>query len=219
DLASICIPAMEVGGDHYDYFVLDDHTLGIVIADVTGKGTSAAFYMAVVKGLMLSLASIYSSPGPLLKELNRRLFGIMDRKVFISMFYATANMRKKVIKFARAGHNALIMRNSKNARIEILTPKGIGLGLAHNGLFDQHISEQKIDFQPGDTFLFYTDGISEAMSEQLEELGEQRLVQVVAELKDGNANHIREGIIQAVDQFVRNAPQHDDITLVTLKET
>jgi len=219
DIDGICIPAMEVGGDYYDYFVLDDHTLGIVVADVTGKGTSAAFYMAVVKGIMLSLVPIYSSPSQLLKELNRRLFGIMDRKVFITMIYATVDMRKKVIKFARAGHNALIMRNSKNAKIECLTPKGIGLGLAHNGLFDQHISEQKIDFQPGDMFLFYTDGISEAMNEQLEEFGEHRLVEIVAQLKDRTANHIREGIIRAVNQFVQDAPQHDDITLVTLKAT
>jgi len=219
DIDGICIPAMEVGGDYYDYFAMDDHTLGIVVADVTGKGTSAAFYMAVVKGIMLSLASIYSSPGQLLKELNRRLFGIMDRKTFITMIYATVDIRKKIIKFARAGHNALIMRNSKNAKIECLTPKGIGIGLAHDSVFDQHISEQNIHFQPGDMFLFYTDGISEAMNEQLEEFGEQRLVEVVARLKDGTANHIREGIVRAVDRFVKNTPQHDDITLVTLKAT
>ena len=219
DIDGICIPAMEVGGDYYDYFAMDDYTLGIVVADVTGKGTSAAFYMAVVKGIMLSLASIYSSPGQLLKELNRRLFGIMDRKTFITMIYATVDIRKKIIKFARAGHNALIMRNSKNAKIECLTPKGIGIGLAHDSVFDQHISEQNIHFQPGDMFLFYTDGISEAMNEQLEEFGEQRLVEVVARLKDGTANHIREGIVRAVDRFVKNTPQHDDITLVTLKAT
>ena len=219
DIDGICLPATEVGGDYYDYFVLDDHTLGIAVADVTGKGTSAAFYMVMVKGIMLSLVSIYSSPSQLLKELNRRLFGIMDRKVFITMIYATVDIRKKVIKFARAGHNALIMRNSKNSKIECLTPKGIGLGLAHDSLFDQHIVEQNINFQPGDTFLFYTDGISEAMNEQLDEFGEQRLVETVAQLKDGTASHIREGIIQAVDRFVQDAPQHDDITLVTLKAT
>jgi serine phosphatase RsbU (regulator of sigma subunit)/HAMP domain-containing protein/preprotein translocase subunit YajC len=219
DIDGICIPATEVGGDYFDYFVLDNHTLGVVVADVTGKGTSAAFYMAVVKGIMLSLASIYASPGQLLKELNRRLFGIMDRKVFITMIYAIVDVRKKILKFARAGHNALIMRNSKNSKIECLTPKGIGLGLAHDSLFDQHISEQTIHFQPGDTFLFYTDGISEAMNEGLEEFSEQRLVEIVAQLKDGNAQQLRKRIIQAIDQFVQEAPQHDDITLVTLKAT
>jgi serine phosphatase RsbU (regulator of sigma subunit)/HAMP domain-containing protein len=219
DIDGICIPAAEVGGDYFDYFVLDNHTLGIVVADVTGKGTSAAFYMAVVKGIMLSLASIYASPGQLLKELNRRLFGIMDRKVFVTMIYATVDVRKKLLKFARAGHNALIMQNSNNSKIECLTPKGIGLGLAHDSLFDQHISEQNIHFQSGDTFLFYTDGISEAMNGQLEEFGEQRLVEIVARLKDGNAKNLREAIIQAINQFVQEAPQHDDITLITLKAT
>ena len=219
DIDGICIPAMEVGGDYYDYFVLDDHTLGIVVADVTGKGTSAAFYMAMVKGIMLSLVSIYASPGQLLKELNQRLYGIMDRKAFITMIYARVDTQNKIMTFARAGHNALIMRNSKNSRIECLTPEGIGLGLAYDSLFNQHIAEQSINFQPGDTFLFYTDGISEAMNERLEEFGEQRLIETMVQIKDGTASHIREGIIQAVDQFVRHAPQHDDITLVTLKAT
>jgi len=219
DINGICIPALEVGGDYYDYFVLDDHTLGIVVADVTGKGTSAAFYMAMVKGIMLSLVPIYTSPGKLLKELNQRLYGIMDRKTFITMIYAKFDLQNKIMTFARAGHNALIMRNAKNSKIECLTPKGIGLGLAHDSLFDQHISEQNINFQPGDTFLFYTDGISEAMNEQREEFGEQRIIEIVAQLKDESASHICEGIVQAVDRFVQDAPQHDDITLVTLKAT
>ncbi len=219
DISGICLPAAEVGGDYYDYFFINDHTIGITIADVAGKGTSAAFYMAVIKGIMLSLASIYASPKQLLCELNRRIFGQMDRKIFITMIYATIDIKNKMLKFARAGHNGLIKRNSKNLEVEYLTPKGIGLGLAHESLFDQHISEQKVKFQSGDTILFYTDGISEARNDDFEEFGEQKFMDIVALLDGKTASDLNEKIISAVKNFVQHTPQHDDITLVTITAT
>ena len=217
DISGTCIPTTEVGGDYYDYFKLNDNTFGIVIADVTGKGTSAAFYMAVVKGIMLSLTAIHSSPKELLSELNRRIFGTMDRRVFITMIYAIIDLKSKTLKFARAGHNALMVRSSKHVKVENFTPKGIGLGLAHESLFDIHISEQKIKFQSGDTFIFYTDGISEAMNEDLEQFGEQKLMEVVTNLNSITAQETNDRIISEVSQFVQGARQHDDITLVTVK--
>ncbi len=219
DIDGICIPATEIGGDYFDYFKINDHTLGIVVADVAGKGTSAAFYMAVIKGMMLSLTSVYSSPAQLMSELNRRIFGTMDRKVFITMIYATIDLRKSVLRFARAGHQALIMMRSKNSHIEAFTPKGIGIGLTHDRLFDQHISEGQLHLQLGDILLFYTDGISDAMNDDLKEFGEQRLIKVLSRQKNKMATQIREGIIAAVKDFVQDEPQYDDITLVTIKAT
>lgn len=217
DIDGICIPAQEIGGDYFDYFKINDHTIGIVVADVTGKGTSAAFYMAVIKGMMISMASIYSSPGQLMSELNRRIFGNMDRKIFITMTYATIDLPNKTLRFARAGHQALLMLKSDISRVESFTPKGIGIGLAHDSLFDRHISEQKIRLQSGDILLFYTDGISEAMNDDLEEFGEQRLISVLSQQKNRTAQEIRESIIMAVKDFVQEEPQHDDITLVTVR--
>ncbi|MCU0643406.1 MAG: SpoIIE family protein phosphatase [bacterium] len=217
DICGTCIPTTEVGGDYFDYFKLSDKTFGIVIADVTGKGASAAFYMAVVKGIMLSLTSIYSSPKNLMSELNRKLFGTMDRRIFITMIYAIIDLKTKTLRFARAGHNALLVRSAKKLRTENFIPKGIGLGLAHDSLFDNHIAEQKIQFQPGDTFIFYTDGISEAMNEDMEEFGEKRLMEIVANLDRNSAQETNERIIGEINQFAQGAPQHDDITLVTIK--
>ena len=217
DISGVCIPTTEVGGDYYDYFNLTDKTFGIVIADVTGKGTSAAFYMAVVKGMMLSLTSIYSSPKELLQELNRRIYGTMDRRVFITMIYAVIDVRAKSLKFARAGHNALLARSAEQDEVQNFTPSGIGLGLAHESLFDSYISEQKIKFQSGDTFVFYTDGIAEAMNKDLEEFGEQKLIDVVSRLDRHSADATNQQIISEVNQFVKGAIQHDDITLVTVK--
>ena len=219
DIDGICIPTQEVGGDYFDYFYLDHHKLGITIADVTGKGTSAAFYMAVVKGMMLSLTSVYTSPKQLLIELNRQLFGIIDRKMFVTMTYAVVDTREKTLHLSRAGHNALIMRDTDKSTIECLTPSGIGLGLEAGQKFETTISEQRMRFKQGDIFLFYTDGVSEAMNGRREEYGEERLVDLLNRVNSQSARGIRESIIHTVNEFVQDAPQHDDITIVILKAT
>jgi len=219
DIAGTCIPADEIGGDYYDYFLINDHTVGIAIADVTGKGTSAAFYMAVIKGIMLSLTSVFSSPKQLLRELNKRLYGSMDRKVFITMTYAIVDIKRRRLTFARAGHSALIMRKANNSEVKCFAPLGIGLGLDKGNLFDSTIMEQEIKFEPGDTFVFYTDGISEAMNPYRKEFGEQRLIDLIARLNFQSSFQIQQSIIEAVNDFVRGAPQHDDITMVTVTAT
>lgn len=216
DIDGVCIPATEIGGDYYDFFRLNDHTLGIAIADVTGKGTSAAFYMAVVKGMMLSLTSMISSPGKLLSELNRRLYGQMDRKIFITMIYAIFDSRQRTLHFARAGHNALIMLNAKESRVDEIVPAGIGLGLEKGELFDRSISEKHIEFQPDDIFLFYTDGISEAMNPDKDEFGEARLKSIVETAQFSSASKLRENVIRSVQHFADEAPQYDDMTMVTV---
>jgi serine phosphatase RsbU (regulator of sigma subunit)/HAMP domain-containing protein len=216
DIDGICIPTAEIGGDYYDYYQLNQHTIGITIADVTGKGTSAAFYMAMVKGIMLALTPIFNSPKQLLCELNRRLFGHVDRRIFITMIYAIFDGQRQQLTFARAGHNALIMGNPSQGTFRLLTPNGIGLGLAHSDLFDKLITEEQIHFQSGDAFLFYTDGISEAMNTQREEFGEDRLLQTFLQTNPPCSSKIRETVINAVNHFVNGAPQHDDITMVTV---
>ncbi len=217
DIDGICIPTTEVGGDYYDYFPINAHTLGIAIADVTGKGTSASFYMAVVKGMMLSLAPIRTSPKELLIELNRRLYGVMDRTMFVTMTYAIIDTKKKRLTFARAGHNALIMRNVKKSDVVCFTPTGLGLGLDKGPIFERNISEKHIQLKCGDVLVFYTDGISEAMNTRREEFDEHRLVNFVSKVEDQTAQNIREGIVQTVTDFMQDAPQHDDITMVILK--
>jgi serine phosphatase RsbU (regulator of sigma subunit)/HAMP domain-containing protein len=217
DIDGVCLPAEEIGGDYYDYFRIDDHTIGIAIADVTGKGTSAAFYMAVIKGIMLSLTTIHTSPKALLRELNQRVLGTMERRIFATMIYATIDTRKRLLTFARAGHNALIRRSAGDSRVESLTPKGMGLGLAQDGHFEQHISEERVRYQPGDLFVFYTDGISEAMNDQRQEFSEESLLDFIADLDDQNARDVNQKIVRQVHAHTRNTPPHDDITLVTVK--
>src|SRR5207247_7616021 len=99
-----CEPAREVGGDYYDFLPLDEHRLGILIADVSGKGTSAALYMAELKGLVLSLSQIHSSPRAMMMSANRIIANNLDARSFITMTYAVLDLRAKTRTYARAGH-------------------------------------------------------------------------------------------------------------------
>lgn len=217
EIAGLCLPAEEIGGDYYDYFTLDGETLGIAIADVTGKGSSAAFYMAVIKGIMLSLTPRHLSPRALLRELNERVLQTMDRRIFATMIYATVDTRHKVLTFARAGHNALIRRRARDGGVESLTPGGIGLGLAQDGHFEQHISEARVAYESGDLFIFYTDGISEAMNLERQEFGEEKLMEYIASLENSTARDVNAGIMEQIFAHMRQGVPHDDITLVTVR--
>ena len=215
-ISGVCLPAFEVGGDYFDYFELDAYRTGIAIADVSGKGTSAAFYMAEIKGMMASLAPVVESPKKLLEIVNRRLYKNVDRKVFATMIYGIWDSRTNDFNFVRAGHNALIVKKSSND-IEFMIPQGIGLGLANDEIFMKYSDEIKLSLTSGDTIFLYTDGISEARNNNKEEFGEDRLCDVLASLNGFTPKEMQARILSHVKDFAQNAPQHDDITMVFLK--
>ena len=217
DIYGFCIPAEEVGGDYYDYFYLDDHRLGIAIADVSGKGTSAAFYMAEIKGMMDSLTKLIDSPKTILSHVNERLYQSTDRQVFATMIYAVVDIRKREIHFARAGHNALLIKNGQTSEVDFLIPPGMGLGLAKGVIFDKTISEETLKLAPDDVLIFFTDGISEAMTLGLEEFGEARLAEIISEYSTGSMEELSQTILARVKQFSSGAKQHDDITMIAVR--
>lgn len=212
----ICIPAQEVGGDYYDFFLLDKGHLGIVIADVSGKGTSASFYMAEMKGMMTSLTAMYTSPKKLLTELNRRLYNSLEKKVFVTMIYGVLNVKRRNFVFARAGHNSLLQLTANGAS-KFITPAGIGLGLDAGELFEESLVEQTIRLEKSDTILLYTDGITEAMNDKREMFGEERLLGIVSSNGSLTAVELKERIFNEIESFGNGAKQHDDLTLVILR--
>lgn len=215
-LDGVCLPAQEVGGDYYDFLPLSDDQIAIVIADVSGKGTSASFYMAEIKGMVLSLAPVHPSPKTLLVELNRRLYGTLDRRVFATMIYGVLDAHRASFVFARAGHNSLLhLKNGRGCRV--LTPGGIGLGLERGLIFEKSLEEVEVGLDEGDTLLLYTDGISEAMNSRFELFSEERLLEVVAESPCKEAFELRDRVLQAVAEFVDGAPQHDDVSMVLVQ--
>jgi serine phosphatase RsbU (regulator of sigma subunit) len=216
-IAALCLPAAEVGGDYYDLLPLSEDRLGVLVADVSGKGTSAALYMAELKGLVLSLSRIYDSPARLLREANLILAANMDSRSFITMTYAVVDVARKKMRYARAGHNPLIHFEASTGRTRILTPAGLGLGIDRGARFDQILQEEELDLRSGDAFLFFTDGLSEAMNGASELFGEGRLSRILAESERLTTEQIRETILAEVRAFADGAAQADDMTMVILK--
>ena len=214
-IAGVCIPAMEVGGGYYDCFVSDKNRIAIVIADVSGKGASAAFYMAEIKGMMTSLANLISSPKELLCHLNKNLNKNIDRRIFTTMIYGVLNVKTREFLFVRAGHNAVVVRRAGRPQdVDALIPQGMGLGLVGDAVFRQNAEEAKIRLESGDMLVLYTDGISEAMNSRREEFGEERLYELIADNHVAGTQDMQQKIMQSVNEFVQDAKQHDDITMV-----
>jgi phosphoserine phosphatase RsbU/P len=217
-VADLCEPAREVGGDYYDFFEIGPRQLGVLIADVSGKGTSAALYMAELKGLMLALSHNELSPRRLLVDLNRRLAGHLDNRSFITMTYLVLDLEAGTLTFARAGHTPLIV--VQNGRSEVLVPDGMVLGLRLPGAgerFEQMLCEYTQRIGPGDVVVLYTDGITEAMDRDGELFGDAALARVLAGNHLMDAAGIRERVLRDVKAFVGDAEQHDDMTMVVLK--
>ncbi len=222
EIAAVCVPAREVGGDYYDVLPLRDGRVGVLIADVSGKGMSAALYMAEMKGLILSLSEIHQSPRELLVAANRIISHHLDSRSFITMTYAVVDPAARKMTYARAGHTPLIVLPASNGRdghAQLLAPDGMVLGLRiDNGeRFDALLQEETLDLAPGDVLVFFTDGISEAMNVDSDCFGEPRLCQLVEEHGHLPFEELRERILREIDAFVGGAPQHDDMTMILVK--
>ncbi|PYQ82018.1 MAG: hypothetical protein DMG03_18600, partial [Acidobacteria bacterium] len=221
-VTAVCVPAREVGGDYYDFLPLDDHRLGVLIADVSGKGTSAALYMAELKGLMLSLSRIHTSPRDLLIDANRIIAEHLDARSFITMTYAILDLRTRTMTYARAGHTPLIYvpgPGLEARRAKILAPDGLVLGLKidKGETFERLLQEDTILLHDGDLFVFFTDGISEAMNARDDCFGENRLGQLAETHAHLPSDELRERVLREISAFVGDAPQHDDMTMILLK--
>ncbi|HEV3485047.1 MAG TPA: PP2C family protein-serine/threonine phosphatase, partial [Vicinamibacterales bacterium] len=222
-ITALCVPAREVGGDYYDFFKLPDDKLGVLIADVSGKGTSAALYMAELKGLVLSLSQIYQSPRQLLLEVNRIISDNLDSRSFITMTYAVLDLRGRVMTYARAGHTPLIhLTGSGDTTREahMLVPDGLVVGLRIEGAakkFAELLEEEQISLQTGDVIVLYTDGITEAMDAESDLFGDARLRKLVEEHGHLDSSELRERILREIEAFVGGADQHDDMTMILIK--
>ena len=219
-VTALCVPAREVGGDYYDFFPLGPDRLGVLIADVSGKGTSAALYMAELKGLVLSLSQIYQSPRQMLLEVNRIISENLDTRSFITMTYAVLDMAAGTMTFARAGHTPLIYFRADGTRTDVLTPSGLVVGLRVPGAtekFADLLEEQCVEVKKGDVIVLYTDGITEAMNQNSELFGDARLGRIIAEHGHLDAADLRERILREIEAFVGAADQHDDMTMILIK--
>lgn len=214
-VSSVFIPAFEVGGDYYDFFQTGNDKFGFVIADVSGKGISAAFIMAEVKGIFQSLSRITESPKEILVKANQVLRDTLSRNSFVSALYGVIDLNKEKLFLARAGHCPVLV--VRNAKVIEFKPEGIGLGLSRDDFFERTIQEQEIDLIDNDTIILYTDGITEAKNKELEDFGDKRLSDIVIKNANHSADEIANKIVHDVTVFSSNHSQYDDITLVIFK--
>lgn len=215
-IAASSVPAQEVGGDYYDFVRLDEHRLGVIIGDVSGKGTSAAFYMAEMQGIFQSVSRLASTPYEFLNLANTALAHSLDRNVFISVIYGILDVRKEEFIVARAGHCPVaIVGQARPARF--LRSKGMGLGLDRGTIFQENLEEETISLEPGDVFALYTDGVVESRNGSGEEYGYDRLLAVLETNRPEDAEFIHAAVLEDLAQFLNNREYDDDMTLLIIK--
>jgi len=208
---------MEVGGDYYDFIRINDRYMSVLIGDVSGKGVSAAFYMTMVKGIIKTLSKKTRDPATLLIEANEIFCENTPRNVFITIIYGIFDLKAQTLTVASAGHNPLIAWRNRTGKTEIVNPKGMALGLEPGELYRTIIEEKCIPIEEKDVFVFYTDGVSEAMNTKEEIFGEERLRLVIEQYAHLSPQLLQEKVVQAVSEFSGKAPQHDDLTMVVVK--
>jgi len=217
EIVSLCQPAMEVGGDYYDFIQMDNRYISVLIGDVSGKGVSAAFYMTMVKGIIKTLSKKINQPAILLAEANEIFYENAPRNVFITIIYGIFDLREQILTVASAGHNPLIIRRYRIGETQWINPKGLALGLERGDHYKQTIAEISIPIEENDVIVFYTDGVTEAMNTKGEVFGEERLKKIVESSALLSPQDLQQKILKEVQKFSGKAPQHDDFTTVVVK--
>jgi len=217
ELAAFNVPALEIGGDYYDFVRVDDRRIGIAIADVSGKGIGGALLMSVYRSVLRAKAPGCAGPAAVLREINRALRDDLYEDLFITALYLVYDEVSRELRVARAGHEPPILRRADSAapfvRIE---SDGVAVGVAEPGVFDAALTETAVTLAPGDTVVLYTDGITEAQNAQGEEWGLDRLLAALRDAPPGaepTLAHVRERLMT----FVGNSPPYDDMTLSVMK--
>jgi len=222
-VSAFCEPAREVAGDYYDFLPITDSILGVLIADVAGKGLAAGLYMAQLKVIVQSLARLHHEPKEFLSAVNKVVSANLDGKSFITMSYGVIDVERREMTFARAGHCPLILVPSNQPagmrKAQLLAPDGlvVGLQLDDGTMFDGLLKEETISLAPGDLVVWFTDGISETMNEAFDCFGEDRLAQVVEQYAHLPFDQLRSYILAELRAFAGGADQHDDMTMILMK--
>ena len=218
DISGLTEPAVEVGGDYYDYLSFADGTKGILVADAAGKGVPAALVMAKFQGMAQALSMRESSPAAFLVGLNDTLRIRLDRHSFITVGMLTIDLDDRC-GFYRAGHNPLLYYRSATGAIDTCRPDGMALGLAINTNLKISFEPEWLPMDPGDVALLYSDGLTEATNGSGEAFGEERVMDAlrISATADAGAAAIRGTIMKALADFVGDAEPHDDITVVVVK--
>jgi phosphoserine phosphatase RsbU/P len=210
--------ADEVGGDYYDSHQLGDHQFAIIIGDVSGKGTSAAFNMSQMKGIFHSLVQLNPTPGEFMVRANMALSQCLEKNHFITTTYYRLDTQDKTISYSRAGHCPTLFYDASENRCEFLVDEGMGLGILRNPSHSNYVHEMGFSYAKEDILVLYTDGIVEARAKNGVEFGYERLKNVVLSNSALSAQMIQEKIIEAVYEYIgKNTILDDDYSILVIR--
>ncbi len=213
DIAAVSIPAREVGGDYYDFIQLSDNDWEFVIADVSGKGLPAAMLTTMGKGMLYAQTLLGPSPKNMILNANKIYRKNIPRKSFVTMLLGTIDVRGKSMRLASAGHCPPMYYSGESQNASLLLVNGMALNLVD----EPSVEELEVALRPGDVYVFYSDGITEAENNSRDQFGEERLMAILDRLHEETANGILQGTLKEVQNFVGGYEQSDDMTMIVLK--
>ncbi len=219
DIDARYLAAQKVGGDFYDVMRLDEHRVGVAVADVSGKGVSASLLMAICRTQLRATAPLYPSPARVLSEINRALAADIRAGMYITMTYAVVDLVRNEVTFARAGHELPLFARPQGAAgvsCEYLGSEGMPLGMVDTEMFAAVMAERTVGFGAGGLLLLYTDGLTETPNAEGKEFGSARLADAVRANHQRSALELNEAVLGAVERFGAQG-QRDDFTLLTIR--
>jgi len=215
DIAAVNIPATEIAGDYFDYFHSPGRFLSVLVADVSGKGAQAAFYMAELKGIMNCLQKSGKEPAAILNECNLSLQNSFEKVTFITINLVRFDLQNKNMIFSRSGHTPALLYRSDSGECLELSPRGMALGL--NNFTQEGIEELRLPYRGGDILFFFSDGLSEIMDTQERMLGVCELKKMLIENAGLSALEIKDRILARAIAFSDGQANADDLTFVVMK--
>ncbi len=213
DIFARMLPAKEVGGDLYDFFLIDKYRLGVVIGDVSGKGIAAALLMAVCKTLLKATAYKGMPADNVLSEVNNIIVDESPANMFVTVFYGVLDTRSGAFEYSNGGHNSPYLLSNNNSIKQIPEVGGLLVGAMKGVEYQSTV----LMLQPGESLLFYTDGVTEAFNKDKEEYQEGRLEKILERKHSLNTTDLVTKVFEDVQNFTNGVEQSDDITCLALK--
>lgn len=208
-------PSREVGGDYYDFIRIDDDHVAILVADVAGKGIPGSIVMTETRALFKSEAKRSLSPRETLVRVNQTLYEDIKRGMFVTVFYMILNVPRNVLQVTSAGHNPMVLWREKTRSCHLVNTGGLALGIDRGKLFESGLQEARLQLRQGDRFVLYTDGVVETMNGRSEMYGDDRLIRQTAKTAGLTSSEFISLLVKDLENFQGEAPQNDDITIVT----
>lgn len=219
EIAGVNIPASQVSGDYFDYIQVDDERLGVVIADVSGKGVPASLIMAICRSVLRAEARESRSPAEVLRKVNRQLYPDIKEDMFISMAYLILDRTNASITLSRGGHDAPLLYRAATGEVSVLKPPGMALGIDSGDVFDRISADVSVPLERDDCLVLYTDGVTEALNVDGDEFGPERMKRSVQASACEGAAGVIARLNADVCAFAGGHPQNDDITLIVIRKT